>query len=958
MTARRVALVFLLVMWGAGYVAVPGCCPDLCRVDRSAAPEAEPGDLPPDPALVTGALENGFRYVLMKNSRPENRVILHLMIEAGSMHEADDQQGLAHYLEHMLFNGTTHFPPGELVKYFQSIGMGFGNDANAQTGFFRTVYDLNLPSGDVEHLRQAMRVMVDYAQGALLLESEVEKERGVILAEKRERDTVSYRTFTASLGFELAGSRLVRRYPIGVDEVLQTAGRDHLKVYYDTWYRPERMTLVMAGDFDPDTAVTELRAAFAAMNTRAPAAPVPDIGTTAHKGVTALYHYEKEAGATEVSLETLIQAPQPPDSAEEKKRRFVRDMAYRIVNYRLNELEESPDPPFTSAVASAGRAMQHYEYASISATAAPDQWESALTAVEQVIRAALVHGFTRSEVDRVRRESLAEMDRAVRQAPTRESEALAGQIVMSLAQERVFQSPEQERDLLAPVAQALTPEMLHEALVKTWEPDARQILVTGNAVIGGDAGPEENIRSVYEASLKTSVQKPEEKAVQAFPYLPDPQTKGRVSREVTDADIGVTRVDFENQVRLNMKKTDFKVNQVVAEIRFGRGESAEPENLPALCELGEGTVNESGFGGMKKEEMRLALAGKKAGIAFSVEEDRFLVTGSCASDEVRLLFQLFYAFFNDWTCREEAYLLTLDRFRQEHDELRQTIAGAMPLEGDRFLAGGDSRFGLPPDFTAFEKVSLNDIRSWMAEALKQSLPEISVAGDFDPSQVEEAAALYFGGRTQPVHANPGPDSRKNPAVPAGEAKTLTVPTKIPQAYVEVAWPTDDFWDIGRTRRFMVLSHVFSDRMRRIIREEDGQSYSQYAYHDPSQAYPGYGVFHAAAEIKPGAEEAVIDRIRAIAADLADHGVTPEELERAREPILTGIRELVKTNDYWLRSVLSGCRSHPERLDWSRNFINDYQSVTTDEMTGLVRRYLADSRCVRIIVRPEEAQINP
>jgi zinc protease len=531
--------------------------------------------------------------------------------------------------------------------------------------------------------------------------------------------------------------------------------------------------------------------------------------------------------------------------------------------------------------------------------------------------------------------------------------------MMSLTQDRLFQSPEQERALLAPVAQALTPEMLHQAFKETWAPEARQILVTGNAAIDGANGPEERIRSVYLASRETAVQKPDEKNVRQFPYLPDPETPGRVSREITDEDIGVARIDFENQVRLNMKKTDFKVNQVVAEISFGRGESAEPENQPALCELGEETLNESGFGGMKKEDLRLALAGKKVSVVFSVAEDRFRLTGSCATDEVRLMFQLFYAFFHDWTCREDAYLVSLDRFRQQYNELTHTIDGAMTLEGDRFLAGGDSRFGLPPDFSAFENIRPDDIRSWIENALRQSLPEISVAGDFDPAEVADAAALYFGTLRLPVSGSPEDDSRRRPSVPAGESKVLTVPTEIPKAYVEVAWPTADFWDIQRTRRFMVLSHIFSDRMRRIIREEAGLSYSQYAYHDPSLAYPDYGVFHAAAEIKPEEAEAVIARIRAIAADIMEHGVTDEELDRAREPILTGIKELVKTNDYWLRSVLSGCRDHPERLEWSRNFMNDYQAVTTAEMTRLVRQYLDASRCVSIIVKPEgAAQINP
>jgi zinc protease len=182
-------------------------------------------DLAPDPSLTFGKLPNGFRYVLMKNTTPRDRVSMHLNVQAGSLHESDDQQGLAHFLEHLLFCGTTHFPPGELVRYFQEIGMQFGPDANAHTGFADTVYDILLPSGGREDLEKGLLVLRDYADGALLLESEIDRERNVVLAEKRARDSADYRTFLATLGFRFPDARLPHRLPIGKEEVLRTAGR-------------------------------------------------------------------------------------------------------------------------------------------------------------------------------------------------------------------------------------------------------------------------------------------------------------------------------------------------------------------------------------------------------------------------------------------------------------------------------------------------------------------------------------------------------------------------------------------------------------------------------------------------------------------------------------------------------------------------------------------------------------
>ena len=222
----------------------------------------EESDLLPDPGLVYGRFPNGFRYVLLKNAEPKDRVDIHLDVLAGSLNETDQEQGLAHFLEHLLFCGSTHFQPGELVKYFQSIGMKFGADANAHTGFNETVYDILLPDGKKESLEKGLVVIKDYAEGAFLLEDEIKREMGVILAEKRTRDSTSYRTYVETLKFELPESMISRRLPIGKEEIIKNAHRGLLKGFYDAWYRPEKLILVMVGDFNPEVAAELVKEKF------------------------------------------------------------------------------------------------------------------------------------------------------------------------------------------------------------------------------------------------------------------------------------------------------------------------------------------------------------------------------------------------------------------------------------------------------------------------------------------------------------------------------------------------------------------------------------------------------------------------------------------------------------------------------------------------------------------------
>ncbi|MCK5837910.1 MAG: insulinase family protein [Desulfobacula sp.] len=265
---------------------------------------------PIDPGIVYGTLSNGFQYVLMENALPEDRVSIHLNVFSGSMNETDDQQGVAHYLEHLLFNGSEHFKPGELIEYFQSIGMDFGADANASTGFFNTVYDLSLPKADHQHLEDAFVIIQDYARGASLLETEVAKERGIILAEKRERDSVAYRTFKKTLAFELPGSLINQRFPIGIDTILKTADRDLLKTYYDHWYRPDNMVLIVVGDIESQTVLPMIKKRFSRLRPHGffVNKPLP-VQWKDHQGIKPFYHYEPEAGSTEIAIETISREP-------------------------------------------------------------------------------------------------------------------------------------------------------------------------------------------------------------------------------------------------------------------------------------------------------------------------------------------------------------------------------------------------------------------------------------------------------------------------------------------------------------------------------------------------------------------------------------------------------------------------------------------------------------------------
>ena len=912
----------------------------------------EQSDLAPDPDVVFGRLPNGLRYALRHNQKPLDRVSLHLVVNAGSINETDSQRGIAHFLEHMLFNGSTHFAPGELVKYFQKIGMQFGPDANASTSFFNTVYDINLPQGDRQSLEEALLVMGDYAEGALLLPSEIDREREVVLSEKRTRDSADYRTYEASMAYELAGTLFPQRLPIGTEAIIRQADRRTFKDFYDTWYRPDNMVLVMVGDFDPKLAVDLIADRFGGMSPRRgdDALPVIAAGTLIPPKADVFYHHEAEVGSTTLTIQVLKSIPQRMDSAAYKKERLEDRLIGMMLQNRLERLLNRPDPPFTEASAGIGTFLRQIRYGYISAECPPENWKAALAKIEAVRRQALRYGFDSREVERVREDFRAELALRVDQAATRESKTLARGLIRTTSAERVYRSPLQEKEFYAPLLVSLSAETLNARLRQVWAMETPKILMTGNTDL--TAAPEDAariIQEVYRAAVEQPVEAPQITQPVKFPYLPTPSApQGKPAARELIEDLGITRVTLPNGIHLNLKPTDFSDNEILFALSFEGGRSVEPIDRPGLAELSRDVINESGVGPLDREALQVALTGKTTHLSFDFSNDRFFFDGATSPKEIKLLFQLLYAHLTDPAFRPAAYRLAQERFAQTHQQMAQSIDGAFRLEGYRFFSGGDPRFG-KPQLEEFQRLRLSDVANWVKPILAQSPLELSLVGDFDLETVITLAQQYLGGlptrNSASLRAGPGP------VFPTGRQHRMDVATQIDKALLVLAFLTDDARDIQRTRRLNVLAEVFSDRLREEIREKRGAAYSPGAYSWPSRAYPGFGLFLAYLPVAPGEVAPVLTAVKDIARQIAAEGIRPPELQRALEPTLTGIREQLRQNRYWLNTVLVGSTRRPEQIEWSRTIAADYAGIQAEELVVLAQKYLDPSQAAVFEARP-------
>lgn len=906
--------------------------------------------LRPDPALVKGELDNGVEYLLLPNNKPKKRISLRLLVEAGSLNEKEDERGLAHFLEHISFCGTENFAPGTLIEYFQELGMAFGSDTNAYTSFDRTVYMIELPSPEIEKIDKALLVLRDYASRMLIKEEEVDRERGVILAEKRDRDSIDYRTTKAELSFLLPESIIPQRFPIGTEEVIRKTDAALLRKFYETWYRPERISLIVVGEITPEEVKPLLEKHFNDFTAAAPETPKPDPGKVVGKDIQAHLHTEKEAARITVSLQTVKPYSPSPDTLEDRIDKVTRHLAMQILQYRLDTLANKQDAPFIEGTAASYELFNFLTNTSINLTAKEKKWKETLSVAEQELRRALEHGVMNHELERAKAEILRHYRESARQAETRESRQLAEQLVKGIIKNRVFTHPEDIYEQISPAIEGITTKDMENALQKAWDGVGKFIFISGDLEL--KVPEEEVIKNVFLASSQHEVEPPEDKELAAFGYQDFGQA-GKIKKRWDHEELDLTQILFTNGVRLNCKATDFSKGNIEIKARLGQGRLNEPETRPGLGIMTELSFIDGGLQAHDREELRRIFSGKKVGWTMSADHDAFVFHGQTNQEDLKRQFQLLAAYLSEPGFRENSLKRARNQLPELYNRARRTPEGVMQYDVARFLAGGDYRFGLP-EKEQMLSYEIQDIKKWMNDPLKNGYLEISVVGDFSEEELlstfkNTLAALPK--RREKKEQKPKLKQLSRPS--AGTEKTFKIPSRLPKARSLLYWPIPDMYNIGRTRRLSVLSAVFRERMRVNIREETGEVYSQFAVSRPSDTFTDYGWFFALAGTGPQNVKKITKKIREIGAELHSEGVTEDEARRIIAPILNSVRDSRRDNRYWLNSVMASSQEHPERLKWARNMAQDYQNITSDDLTEMARRYLKPGKEITVFIIPEE-----
>ena len=841
----------------------------------------------------------------------------------------------------------------------QRHGIGFGAHLNAATTFDQTYYMLDLPNAtNKEALDLVFNVMRDWGDGILLDEEEIEKERGVILSEMTARDSVDFRLTKQLWEFLLPGHILPSRWPIGEEDVIKTAPRQRFVDFYNQYYTPERMTVVAVGDANPEEIEQRIMATFKDMVPQDEDYQLDDVElgsvNTQGTGFEAAVFSDNELVNEEIFVTFSRPYVMPEDTKSHRASQFALAFAHGILSRRLGVVAKKEGSPFRKGSASGGgRAgllgRSSIETGSIDLTLASgidNNWQSSIPILEQEFRRALEFGFAQYELDEMEANYRSYYQSKVDTASTRKSSSLANGLRNTIKDESVFTTPEQDLQIFSDAMESLMLVDIHEAFKKFWDTsDLKLVLYTKEAEPDATTVMEQ----AYKESQQVQVEPPPMEVDLSFAYTPASFGEpGEIVSDTLVEDLDIRQVKLSNNIRVNLKKTDFQANTIAIAGQFGTGKLSQDPNKPGIQWLAPQLLNSGGLGKHSIDDLQRILAGKNVEVSFQVGEGSFSLSGKTTPDDLELQMQLMAAQLTDPGFRPEALQYWTQSTVSYEQMFKSQVRGAQ-FYVEEYLRG-DDRY-VVPTLEEMQALTIDDVKEWLEPQLSQSYLEISIVGDFDMDSTINSLLITFGALPErddsPQEVDGALRNLNLPERPTEQA--FTYESKLPSASAIVVWDVPHLEkDISPVRHLKVLSSMLRDRLRTQIREDIGESYSPRASTDISDDFI-YGIMRAESPCTADVSTSLGQQIISIAKDMTSD-VSEDELFRAKEPILTSVDEQVRSNSYWINSMRES-QANSYKLDWIRSLKDDYSSVTLGQVKELAAVYLQPGNAIRVEINP-------
>ncbi len=903
--------------------------------------------LPRDEAVRIGELPNGLRYYVRSNGRPEDQASLRLVVRAGSVLEDEDQLGLAHFVEHMAFNGTRNFEKQELIDYLEGVGMRFGADLNAYTSFDETVYSLDVPTDDPEVLDTAFLVFEDWASGVSFDDDEIENERGIVIEEWRARLGAGNRRRDAEIPYRFHGSRYAERMPIGDPEILREAPPQRLRDFYQDWYRPDLMAIIAVGDFDAAEVEAAIRGRFASL--RGPESPRPhfEADVPPHEETLVSVFTDPELSGSSVTV-TWKGARLAHVTVADSRRRLIRGLYHAMLNNRLAERAEEVDPPFLGATSLGGVLARTRSQYSLFAGAREGEHVRALEALLTEARRVERHGFQPSELERAKVNTLRSMDRAWDERDKTESRVFVGQYLRNFLDGEPFPSVAYEREMvrrLVPEIELADVNAVAETLIRN---EDRVVLVSGPEKDGLEPPTEEELLAAFERVGQVEVAAWEDDVAEGA-LVPSPPEPGRIVERSEIEELGVTQWRLSNGVRVVLRPSDYRNDEILVRSFSPGGTSLVSDEDLLEASLAPAVVRLSGLGGFSLTQLNKALAGKVAQASASIGPLFESISGRGSPKDVETLFELIYLAATAPRRDDEAYESFLTRqgamLRNRAaipryafiEALQKTLTGNHPrrpmlteemladLDHDRIHALYEERFGDFSDYIFF------------------------LGGNFELEAIAPLVETWLGGLPSTGRVETWKD--EGVRTPAGRIER-TVHRGLEQQS-EVALIFNGPFEQSRLNRYRLgaMAELLEDRLLERLREDLGGTYTVGAgggaVRIPVSTFQVQISFRCDPERVEELLQAVdeeIDRLR-------DEPATEEEVNQIREQQRLSREEAMETNGFWLGALQTAYRYGEDPLMILKQE-ELYEALSADMIQGAARDYLGGENRIKVLLMPE------
>ena len=906
-----------------------------------------------DPAVRTGTLPNGLTYFIRRNGRPQKRAALRLAVQAGSIDEDDDQRGLAHMLEHMAFNGTAHFKPGELVAYLESIGASFGPHVNAYTSYDETVYMLDVPTDREGLLDRGFVALSDFAGGMTLDAKEIDRERGVVIEEWRGRQGAGSRMQSVYSRTLYGASKYVDRLPIGTPEVLKTFSPQRLRDFYERWYRPDRMAVIVVGDLDPAAAEALITRYFSPLKRPASNAPRPVHPVPPH--AETRYGVATDPEAQESSVSVVYKSPLVVTrTVGDYRRTLVRALVHQMLNGRFGEIARQTKAPFLGASSEDETIGRTVEAFSLSARVQEGGIPTGLTALAQETSRVRRFGFGDAELDRGRKWMLSVYERAYNERDKSENASFAGELVRYFINEEPLPGIQEEYELARRFLPTITAAEA-ATMARTLVADTSQVVIAvaptkaGTQKDGGAVPTEDVLRAAMQRGLEGEVTAWADD-ISGRELIAKKPVPGSVAATRTIPELGVTVLSLSNGVEVWLKPTDFKNDQVLFTSYAKGGTSlASPDEYQDAA-LSATLVSIGGIGGFTPVELEKLLPGQLVSVSADVSAFTHGVSGSSTPRDLETALQLMYLYFTAPNRTPEAFELLRRRLEAALANRAQSPGAAF---GERVrqlntMNHYSSRALTPEDVT---KLRPDLMRSYYDARFANAADfTFFFAGAFTVDTITPLVNTYVaslpstGKRTAVIgdaHLQFPPDIRRETVRKGKEPRSQTV----------ISFFADTGLDELEMHRARAATYVLEIRLRDLLREELGGTYSVNVGYTNTQPQPGYGTmsvqFGSAPENADKLAKAVFDEV----SRLQREGPSAGDMQKIKEIERRGLETSVRQNGYWMNSLYT-----VHLLGWDPRRITQrferIESLTGEQVQAVFTKYFPMNRYTIVTLMPE------